>query len=175
MIKPFFAAIGIVLCLCSCESKWADEGREVQAYVPVYAQLSDVSDVSIGSVRATENAGKIYAWGSYIFQNEINKGIHVIDNADKAHPQKIAFLEIPYNTEFVVRGSYIYANNINDLIVIDIHDVSKPQVVKRVENGFPYISQTYPPGSGYFICPDPKKGIVVDWKLENVSSAACRR
>jgi hypothetical protein len=176
MIKPMLCVAALALCLAGCEPNndlYSADGSH--AWVPVYAQLSHVNHIAVGSAQPTERAGKIYAYGHYIFQNDINKGIHVIDNSDKAHPQKVAFIEIPYNTEFAVRGNYIYANNINDLVVIDIHNVLQPQVVKRMENGFPYINQLYPPGTGYFVCPDPKKGIVIDWKLEPVSSATCRR
>ncbi len=74
--------------------------------------------------RTTERSGKIYAFGNYIFQNDLNKGIHLIDNTDPLHLQKIAFLNIPYNTEFAVKGNYIYANNGNDLVVVDVRDVN---------------------------------------------------
>jgi hypothetical protein len=136
---------------------------------------SGKSDISLSSARVTENSGKIYAYGNYIFQNDQNKGIHIIDNTDKKNPRKIAFLNIPYNTEFAVRGHYIYANNVNDLVVIDIRDISNPAVVKRMDNAFPYISQEFPPQSGYFECPDPSKGIVVAWELQTVKSPNCRR
>ena len=167
-------AAGTCLCVCSCDP-YSDSIKN-QAYVPVYAQPADVAHIAVTAAQSTARAGKIYAFGNYVFQNDINKGIHVIDNTDKAHPQKIAFIQVPYNTEFAVRGHYMYANNLNDLVVIDIHDVLHATEIKRIANGFPYISQTYPPATGYFVCPDPSKGLVVDWELQTVSSTTnCRR
>ncbi|AEV96608.1 hypothetical protein A4D02_20800 [Niastella koreensis] len=176
MKQPTLIAVGIGLCLCLCRCYRNNDGRnaEKMAYVPVYMAVSDKTDISISTVRPTERSGKIYAFGNYIYQNDLNKGIHIIDNSDPQHPQKIAFLNIPYNTEFAVKGNYIYANNGSDLVVVDIRDIMKPVVVKRMADAFPYVNQDVPPQAGYFVCPDPGKGIVVDWVLQNVKSPNCK-
>ena len=176
MKQPLLIAAGIGLCVClySCHPQYDGGSRENQAYVPVYMSDIDKNDVSISSARTTERSGKIYAFGNYIFQNDLNKGIHIIDNRDRLHPQKIAFLNIPYNSEFAVKGNYIYANNGNDLVVLDVRDVMHPAVVKRLADAFPYVNQKYPSQPGNFVCPDPAKGVVVDWELQTVKSANCR-
>ena len=169
------AGIGLSVCLTGCtpNDNLVDDGAN--AWVPVYMQPVEKDNISIAGVRITEKSGKIYASGNYIFQNDQNKGIHIIDNTDRANPQKIAFLNIPFNSEFAVRGNYIYANNVNDLVVIDIRDVLHPVVAKRVENAFPYVNQKYPQQNGRFVCPDSSKGIVVAWELQVHKSANCRR
>jgi hypothetical protein len=174
MKQPLLIVVGISLCVCSCTPR-SYESDQTQAYVPIYAQPVEVNTISVIAAQTTEKAGKIYAFGNYIFQNDLNKGIHIINNTDQGHPQKVAFLKIPYNTEFAVKGNFIYANNMNDLVVIDIHDLMHAAVVKRIKDAFPYISQSYPPQGGYFVCPDPSKGIVVDWQLQTVKMPACRR
>jgi len=176
-MKPILIATGIGLCFClfGCYRPWDGYKDERSAYVPVYMSATEKNEISLSGVRTTETSGKIYAYANYIFQNDQNKGIHIIDNSDHKNPRKIAFLNIPYNTEFAVRGHYIYANNVNDLVVIDISDVNNPAVVKRIENAFPYVSQEFPPVSGYFVCPDPSKGTVVAWQLQPVKSPNCRR
>ena len=176
MKLPLLIAAGIGLFISGCyrDTRHSDN-VQMQAYVPVYAQPADINNITITGVQSTQIAGKIYALGNYIYQNDVNKGIHIIDNTDKAHPQKIAFLQIPFNTDFAVRDHYVYANNMNDLVVVDINNLLHPLVVKRIENAFPYPNQEYPPGTGYFVCPDPSKGFVVEWKLETVQSPACRR
>lgn len=145
------------------------------AYIPVYAQPDQLQPVSIGEPRPTENAGKIYVYQHYILQNEQYKGIHIIDNANPAHPVKIAFLSIPFNTEMAIKSNRLFANSINDLVVIDLSNPLRPQEVSRIENAFPLISQTYPPNTGLFVCPDPAKGVVVDWEYSRVEKADCRR
>lgn len=146
------------------------------AYVPIYADTNNLPPVAIEASRPVTNAGKIYVYGRYIFQNEQNEGIHIIDNSDPAHPEKKAFLRIPYNTEMAVRLSYVYANSVTDILVIDLADPLHPTVVNRIKNAFPMIPQDYPPDGGYFECPDPTKGVVVGWKLENTNpNVKCRR
>jgi hypothetical protein len=170
------AGIGLAVCLASCtpNNNLVDD-EESKAWVPVYMQPTEKENISLSGVRITEKSGKIYAWGNYIFQNDQNKGIHIIDNTDRSNPQKVAFLNIPFNSEFAVRGNYIYANNVNDLIVIDIRDVLHPVVAKRVADAFPYVNQKYPHQNGRFVCPDPSKGIVVAWEQQDYKSANCRR
>ena len=171
------SGIGALLCLggCTPNDRMASADDTSKAWVPVYMQPAEMDAIAISNARTTEKSGKIYAWGNYIFQNDQNKGIHIIDNTDQANPKKIAFLSIPYNSEFAVRGSYIYANNVNDLVVIDISDVLHPVVAKRIDNAFPYVNQKYPQQNGRFVCPDPSKGTVVGWELQDIKSANCRR
>lgn len=177
MNLPLLIASGIGLCLClySCDPDDRVDTQGSTAYVPVYMSATEKNDISLSSARTTEKSGKIYAYGNYIFQNDQNKGIHIIDNTDQAHPEKIGFLNIPYNTEFAVKGNFIYANNVNDLVVIDIRDIGNPTVVKRLEEAFPYVNQQYPRETGYFECPDPAKGIVVAWELQTGKKVNCRR
>lgn len=171
------AGIGALLCLpgCTPNDRIINTPDDGKAWVPVYMQPAEKEAIGISKARITEKSGKIYVWGNYIFQNDQNKGIHVIDNSDRTNPHKIAFLSIPFNTEFAVRSNYIYANNVNDLVVIDIKDVMQPVVAKRVEGAFPYINQKYPHQNGRFVCPDPSKGIVVGWELQDVKQTNCRR
>jgi len=167
----------LILILASCDPKRGTWNDSVQAYVPVYAQLSDLESISLQPSQSTTKAGKIYAYSNYIFQNDINKGIHIIDNSIPANPRKVAFLKIPYSTEIAVKGSYLYTNLVNDLVVLDIHDPQHPVEIKKVKGAFPLINQQYPPYTNvYFVCADPKKGIVVDWQLQQMQNLpSCRR
>ena len=40
-----------------------------------------------------ERTGKLYILGNYIFLNEIDKGIHIIDNAIPSSPKNVAFID----------------------------------------------------------------------------------
>lgn len=166
----------LLSAIIGCNSKTNEYIPDtVEGYVPVYTQPVTLgANIQVVAAKATEKAGKIYAYGKYIFQNDINQGIHIIDNTDAANPHKVGFLNIPFNSDFAIRNGYLYANVINDLAVIDIRDISKPVIVKTIKDAFPLINQQYPPNPGYFICPDPSKGIVVDWELKQISKPHCR-
>jgi hypothetical protein len=174
-MKWLFLSVAVLLCAACVRTGESYRPQDTLAYVPVYASLSDLHDITLEDVRVTANPGKIYVYQQYIFQNELNEGIHIIDNTDPQNPVKRGFLSIPYNTDMAIRSSYIYANSVNDLVVIDMSNPGAPAVVGRTKGAFPLMSQDHPPANGYFVCPDPSKGIVVDWKLETVRTAACRR
>jgi hypothetical protein len=81
-----------------------------------------------------DESGKIYVYGHYIFVNEKYEGVHVVDNSDPKAPQKIAFIKIPGNVDVSVKGNYLYADSITDLIVLDISDINNIKTVNRLEN-----------------------------------------
>lgn len=139
-----------------------------EGYFPVYASPEDIAQIKLEPARSTEFAGKIYAFRNFIFQNELNEGIHVINNADRNQPKKTGFLKVPFSTEIAIKGNFLYTNNVDDLIVFDLSDISNPRLVKRIENVFAAINQNYPPFQNtIFECPDPSKGIVVRWERKN--------
>jgi hypothetical protein len=175
MRSSLFVFLGILI-LTSCDPQ-IDRVGVNQAYVPVYAQLSGGEPISLRPPQSTAKAGKIYAYGSYIFQNDVYNGVHIIDNSTPGNPKKVAFLKIPYSTELAIKGSYLYTNSINDLVVVDIHDPQHPVEVKRIKGAFPLINQEYPPYTNvYFVCADPQQGIVVDWQLQQMPNLpSCRR
>jgi len=86
-------------------------------------------------------------------------------------------LKIPAASELAIKSNYLYTNNMDDLVVFDLSNITSPHLVNRINGAFPQISQKYPPFNGvYFECPDPSKGIVVGWeeKLLN-ETPKCRR
>lgn len=169
----------MLLGLQACESNmgdFRDPNQLVNAYVPVYAQPSELETIAVTAAQPTTKSGKIYAYGNYVFQNDLNKGIHIIDNTVPAQARKIGFISIPFCTELAVKGRYLYTNSVSDLLVFELSDVQTPKLVKRVKNAFPIVLQDHPPfNKVYFQCPDPSKGIVVDWQEKMIPLPDCRR
>jgi hypothetical protein len=176
-MRRFFILIIVGCVLHSCDpGHTTDLSGSVDAYVPIYSTLAEINKIQVEPQKPTEQAGKIYAYGNYIFQNDLNSGIHIIDNKDRTHPKKIAFLKLPFSTEIAVKGNYLYSNNYVDLVVFDISDPSNPKLIKRVKDVFPATDQKYPPlNTGYFQCPDQSKGTIVRWELKNIPIPNCRR
>ena len=171
---------GFLICLLllnSCDPiESAPFEGEVDAFVPVYSPLIDINSIAVEAARPTDQAGKIYAYGTFIFQNELYKGIHIINNTNRSQPNKLAFLKVPFSTEIAVKGNYLYTNNHDDILVFDITNPANPQLVKRLENIFPPINQMYPPFNNVqFECPDPSKGVVVRWDMKRIKTPKCRR
>ena len=169
--------IAATLCLHSCViDNSSDNNYQVTAWVPVYGQPSDINQIGITAATTTTTAGKIYAYGNYIFQNDQYKGFHIINNTNPANAQKVAFLSVPFSTEIAIKANYLYTNNVSDMLVFDISNPLSPVLVNRVKNAFPVIDQNYPPVSDtYFECPDTKKGIVIRWEQKNIKRPDCRK
>ncbi len=107
-------------------------------YLPVYKTTAEVrANIKSNAPRKMENTGKIYIYGRYIFLNEMDRGIHIIDNSNPASPQKIAFVDIPGNIDMAVKGNTLYADAFSDLIVLDISNPLQVSLKKIIEGVFP--------------------------------------
>jgi hypothetical protein len=133
------------------------------AFKPVYTSAATAEVISVSAPQKLENVGKIYYKDNFIFINEAAKGIHIINNVNPRSPQKIAFLNIKGCTDIVIKGNLLYANNITDLVVIDVTVPQNAVLKTRIENAF-LNTQRPPQRNVSFICPDASKGIVVGWE-----------
>ncbi len=112
--------------------------RRYVYWEPVYRTKDEVrANIKNNSSREIERPGKIYIRGNYIFLNEIDRGIHIIDNTNKSAPRNIAFIDIPGNLDMAVKGNILYADLYTDLVAIDITDPQQIIVKKFTENIFP--------------------------------------
>jgi hypothetical protein len=153
-----FFGLAFAAFLSGCLRDDCETTRTFVRFNPVYKTPAEcrVGIVAQGP-RELRNPGKIYAFSHYLFINELNEGIHVIDNSDPAAPQKIAFWSIPGNVDIAIRGQYLYADQYVDLLTVDISDMQNPQVVCRSENAF----QLY----GF----DPQRGFLVDYERTEIT------
>ena len=80
--------------------------------------------------------GKIYAYNNYIFINDNNLGVHIIDNSNPSSPQAIAFIKIPGNKDISIKDNHLYADSFVDLVVFDISDIVNIDEVNRLQDVF---------------------------------------
>jgi hypothetical protein len=112
--------------------------RRYVYWEPVYRTKDEVrANIKNNAVRDIERPGKIYIRGNYIFLNEIDRGIHIIDNSNKSAPRRVAFIDIPGNLDMAVKGNILYADFYTDLVAIDITNPEQVVVKKFTENVFP--------------------------------------
>jgi hypothetical protein len=122
--------------------------RTYTIYTPVYSlRASALASINGDPAKSIESSGKIYVWGQYIFLNEPNSGIHVIDNHDPAHPVQTAWLSIPGNLDMAIKGNTLYADMYQDLLAIDISNIHQVKVTGKVPNLFTDRSYV----NGYFV------------------------
>ncbi len=125
----------IALGVSSCDSKEEGDYADYLIATPITMSLSDFKNsVEIVEPLPIIESGKVYAYQSYIFVNDKYKGVHIIDNSDPGSPQKVSFIKIAGNVDISVKGNFLYADSLTDLIVLDISEINDIRIVSRMEN-----------------------------------------
>lgn len=167
-MKKFYSLtfLGILLFTCfsfqGCIKDNCRRAYHYTIYEPVYKTMAEVrANIKSNSPKPVKNPGKIYMLGQYIFLNDIDRGIHVIDNINPAHPKNIAFIDIPGNLDIAVKGTSLYADFYRDLVTIDISNPENVILKKVNENVFSH--RYYPNG---FVGTNNGK-VIVDWIIRD--------
>lgn len=147
------AAVSFSGLLAAGSSYWGDYHHAECAYyedsgycseykrdgMPVYMSYEVLRNaVEIQAARPPDRLGRLYVYGDYIFLNEVNEGIHVIDNHDPSQPVNKGFIRIPGNMDIAVRGDYLYADSYVDLLTLDLSEPNDIREVNRQQSLFPY-------------------------------------
>jgi hypothetical protein len=155
--SPTFILILFTFFFTGCLKDNCKKTYTYSYYQPVYKTTAEVkANIKSSVSKDVENPGKLVILGNYIFLNEIDKGIHVIDNSNVASPKNIAFINIPGNMDLAVKGNTLYADLYTDLVTIDISDPLNAVVKKYNEGVFPF--RAY--GNGFY---NDTNKIIVDW------------
>src|SRR5688500_18833604 len=101
MKKNFSPAVACLACcfvflLQGCLKDTVRHTYSYTFYRPVYKTAEEVrANIKTNGSEQIERPGKIFVKGNYIFLNEVDKGIHVIDNSNPSQPKNISFINIP--------------------------------------------------------------------------------
>lgn len=133
-------ALAMFLTLPSCH----DEVKSSYTYrtqIPVFLEMNTVreADIITEPGKQLDNPGKIYLFGDYLFINEPQKGIHILDNSNPSSPINLAFINIPGNVDLAINSNILYADSYVDLLAFDISNLNDIKLVKRVENVFEHM------------------------------------
>jgi hypothetical protein len=164
-VQSILLLLGIIMMpffLSSCEDSRVQTITWVE-YEPVYMTNEEFKNaVSLEAGKDLVNPGKIYFYEGYLFVNELNKGVHVIDNRDPSSPVNTGFINIPANKDIAVRGNLLYADSHSDLLVFDITNLEHADLVHRVEDVFNTSANMAPGFTTQQV--DHSQGVVVDWE-----------
>lgn len=167
LLLPFLI---LFITLTSCEEN--DDSNLVSIAVPVTQSKADFrASVKIEEPRSIKESGKIYAWKDYIFINDKNEGVHIIDNTDPFNPAKIKFLKIRRNMDIAIKDEKLYADNGMDLVVFNISDINNISEIARVKDVFPSYHEIAPEGTAYvdFENFDYENEVIVGYLMETRS------
>jgi hypothetical protein len=141
---------------------------------PVYIGLDTAKRISYMQTALPVAApGNIYAKGDRIYQLEMGRGIHVIDNSVPSQAHRIGFITVNGSSQISIRDNYLYVNNYNDLVTIDISNPPNITEVHRTANAFPDGINTYylaePAETGYYQCSNYyTDSVVVGWVKDSI-------
>ncbi len=161
-LKQKLLAITIgTLSLSAC---FKDSGtRTYKLYTPVYKAAQDVRLAIKNDVpQPLATIGKMVIYGNYIFINELQKGIHIIDNSNPASPMNKAFITIPGCENFAIKDNILYTDCFTDLMAIDITNPAAVVYKNFIKNIFPerrYVN-------GFTLYDDQ---VIVDWKVKDTT------
>lgn len=112
--------------------------RTYTVYKPILQTKQEVRNgISSGAARQVEAPGKIFVYGNFIFLNEIDKGVHIIDNTNPAAPRQQAFIPIPGNLDIAVKGTTLYCDFYDELLAIDISNPLQAKLTTAIPHVFP--------------------------------------
>ena len=127
------------LTFTSCMNTGCEREYNYVAFKPIYMSYEDLrSAVAVEGPRKMETTGKIYYYAPYLFVNEVNEGIHIIDISNVSAPVITGFINIPGNVDIAMSGTTLYADSYIDLVALDVSNMNAITVVDREQNVFPY-------------------------------------
>ncbi len=141
---------------------------------PVYGRV-DAYDVYSDVTRAIEGAIGVFTENGLLFTIDAGRGIHVADNTDPSNPRPLVFIRILGVNTASVTDNFLYANNFEDFLTIDISNLDEVRVVDRQEDLYDSVPDF--PGNGYrgfFECYDPSRGPLNGWENATIFQPQCR-
>lgn len=155
MIRFFITACFILLCFQGCIKDKITHTYTI--LTPVYKTKEQVqANIKSNPPKTIQFPGKIFIYGQYIFLNEVDKGVHIIDNSNPDNPIAKAFIDIPGNLDIAVKANTLYADMYGDLVAVDITDPLNVKLMKDIPNIFP--ERSY--GNGLIA---DNTRVIVDW------------
>lgn len=169
----------LILSLENCCYDCCDDcyDGKVWGYRPVYSnRLSDI--VSLEDSQPLSRPGKIFIYNDYLLVNELQKGVHIIDNSDPINPTPLHFLKIAGNNDVAVKNGILYADQFSNLVTIRLDSLSTKFTdriattrLMDVFDSFNEYDIAPDESEVYYECPNPDLGVVVDWVQDSVEYA----
>jgi hypothetical protein len=126
-----FFVLSLLLMLSSCQDKLETTSfyHAKTSYFIAIEKIRAINAVA-EAPRKMKIPGKIYLYEDYLFINEVNEGIHIVDNKNPSSPIFLSFINIPGSVDLSINSNILYADSYVDLLAFDI---SNPRAVKQIK------------------------------------------
>ncbi|MCP4313505.1 MAG: hypothetical protein GY790_19790 [Bacteroidetes bacterium] len=165
-MRNILLLLALLIAFNSCTDKRL---QTFTANVPIYLSYEELrSSFAVTTGQEMRQPGKIYYMEPYLYINEYQEGIHVVDMSDPATPQLSAFISIPGNVDMAIRNNTLYADSYTDLVMVDINNPLQPELIQRVEKLFEYVIPPY--DYEYPLAEiDQEKGVITGYNLKEIT------
>lgn len=155
-----------LLVFSSCGDK---QLQTFTANDPVYLPYDELrASFQIITDRDMIRPGKIYFMEPYMYINEYQEGIHVVDLSDPTQPKLSAFISIPGNVDMAIRNNVLYADSYVDLVLVDISNPTQPTLIQRLEDIFEYVIPPY--DYNYPLAEiDQEEGVITGYEIKKIT------
>src|SRR5689334_23116956 len=134
-MKKYILLLPVIVCFVLQGCLKDELTKTYSIMTPVYKEKAEVyANIKSNAPQDIKSPGKIYVYGQYIFLNEIDRGVHIIDNSNPANPVRRAFINIPGNLDIAVKGNTLYADLYTDMVVVDISNPLQARFLRYVNN-----------------------------------------
>ncbi|NNK82042.1 MAG: hypothetical protein HKO92_02840 [Flavobacteriaceae bacterium] len=131
--KVFLLSI-IIVVFFSCDNT---EYETITIATPIIMSKAEFrNSVEILNPQIIDQSGKIYAYGDYIFINDMFQGVLIVDNTNPENPVNKSYIKIPGNIDIAIKDNFLYADSSIDLVVFDISDINNIHYIERLEDVF---------------------------------------
>jgi hypothetical protein len=145
----YLLALGC-LFITGCTKDTCTSKQKYIKYDPVYVSAEEMrKNLIIEAPKAIKQAGKIYYYDHFLMVNELNEGIHIIDNISPKNPKPVAFWKVKGNVDIAIKDGFMYLDQYADMVTYDIKDFLNPKFSCRRNDLF--TSFTFRKESGYLI------------------------
>ncbi|MBN2730588.1 MAG: hypothetical protein JXR53_15295 [Bacteroidales bacterium] len=95
-------------------------------YTVTYEQY--LSAVKLSKPVKVVNTGRLYFYRKYVFAQDLNRGIHIYTTDTLEMVIPYGFIQIPGNTDLIIKNDILFANSYDLLLVFDLRHKEFPLV-----------------------------------------------
>lgn len=137
-MKKTLLFLVLVTTFLACKDDDNAEYAMQDIATPVVIEKADLrasfNQLEVEDSQPIKSSGKFYAYGNYIFINDIGAGIHIIDNTNPNVPIKKGFLEVPGSKDMEAKDNILYVDSYSDLVLFDLSNMDDIKYLKSFEN-----------------------------------------
>jgi hypothetical protein len=137
MKRMYFCMLFLISLVIACTKDTVTQ--HYTFYRPVYkTKDAVVAGIKNSIAQPIQKPGKLVWKDNYVFVNDVDRGIHILDISNPAQIKTVSYINIPGCVDLAVYGNFLYADCYTDLVTIDISDPLHVITKKVLPGVFPH-------------------------------------